>query len=54
MQTYTTQSAIKKGNKDMEVLLRDLEYLATLASLVDSGYRYPKWVLRLIFVGGRC
>jgi hypothetical protein len=28
----------------METLLRDLEYFATLASLKDDGYRYPKYV----------
>jgi alpha-mannosidase len=41
-QTYTTQSKLKQGNRDMETLLRDLEYFATLASLEDKLYQYPK------------
>lgn len=40
--TYTTQSDVKKGNREMETLLRDLEYFATLASLTESSYKYPK------------
>jgi alpha-mannosidase len=41
-QTYTSQTGIKKGNRDMETVLRDLEYFATLAALKDSKYQYPK------------
>lgn len=41
-QTYTTQSKLKQGNRDMETLLRDLEYFATLASLQEGSYEYPK------------
>ena len=41
-QTYTSQTAIKKGNRDMETVLRDLEYFATLAALKDPKYEYPK------------
>jgi alpha-mannosidase len=40
--TYTSQEGLKSGNRKMEKLLRDLEYFATLASLRDSGYMYPK------------
>lgn len=40
--TYTSQTGIKKGNRDMETTLRDLEYFATLASLKDPKYIYPK------------
>ncbi|KAF1813669.1 putative alpha-mannosidase I [Eremomyces bilateralis CBS 781.70] len=47
--TYTTQANNKKNNRQAEVLLRDIEYFATLASIKDlvknttrSGYRYPK------------
>jgi len=41
-QTYTSQTGIKKGNRDMETVLRDLEYFATLAALRDEKYQYPK------------
>jgi hypothetical protein len=47
-QTYTSQTGIKKGNRDMETVLRDLEYFATLAALKDSKYQYPKYVLFFI------
>lgn len=40
--TYTTQANVKKGNRTMERLLRDLEYFATLASLKVDSYAYPK------------
>ncbi|KAL6829648.1 glycoside hydrolase family 38 protein [Trichoderma sp. SZMC 28015] len=41
--TYTTQAKIKLNNRRAEILLHDLEYLATLASIQkDSTYRYPK------------
>ncbi|ORX36276.1 glycosyl hydrolases family 38 N-terminal domain-domain-containing protein [Kockovaella imperatae] len=43
--TYTTQANVKKGNRTMERLLRDLEYFATLASLADPEYKYPKAAL---------
>ncbi|KAA8893384.1 glycosyl hydrolases family 38 N-terminal domain-containing protein [Sphaerosporella brunnea] len=39
--TYTTQSNNKKGNRKAEVLMKDLEMLATYASL-QTDYRYPK------------
>nr|XP_019011845.1 uncharacterized protein I206_03951 [Kwoniella pini CBS 10737]OCF50626.1 hypothetical protein I206_03951 [Kwoniella pini CBS 10737] len=40
--TYTSQEGIKKGNRKMEQLLRDLEYYATLASLQNDDYTYPR------------
>jgi alpha-mannosidase len=39
--TYTTQGRNKRANRQSEFLLHDAEYLATLASLLDSDYRYP-------------
>ncbi|KAI0071984.1 hypothetical protein K474DRAFT_1668357 [Panus rudis PR-1116 ss-1] len=43
--TYTSHGSIKKGNRHSEILLRDLEHVATLASLYKdkrSDYVYPK------------
>lgn len=42
--TYTTQANNKRNNRKAEFLLREIEHLATLASLNKSakGYRYPK------------
>ncbi len=40
--TYTTQANNKYNNRKAEVLLHDVEYLATLASIHDTSYRYPK------------
>jgi alpha-mannosidase len=45
--TYTTQSNNKRGNRKSEVLIHDVEFLATLASLsgdakAEKSYRYPK------------
>ena len=42
--TYTTQANNKRNNRKGEFMLRDLEYLATLASLSDTAgtYKYPK------------
>lgn len=46
--TYTTQANNKRNNRQSEFLMRDIEYLATLASLTDviegkkSSYKYPK------------
>jgi len=39
--TYTTQSRNKRANRQGEFLLHDAEFLAALASVFDSGYRYP-------------
>ncbi|KAF7352563.1 Glycoside hydrolase family 38 protein [Mycena venus] len=41
--TYTSHGSIKKGNRHSEILLRDVEHIATLASLVGKRkYVYPK------------
>lgn len=40
--TYTTQSNNKRNNRQSEVVLRDLELLATIASIKDTAYKYPK------------
>lgn len=40
--TYTTQANNKKHNRKQELMLRDIEYLATLASLKSKSYKYPK------------
>ncbi|KAH7139896.1 alpha-mannosidase [Dactylonectria estremocensis] len=39
---YTTQARTKLFNRSSEVLLHDLELLATIASIQDKGYKYPK------------
>lgn len=39
--TYTTQAAIKRGNRKSEILMRDLELFATAASLKTRNYSYP-------------
>ncbi|KAJ7020033.1 glycosyl hydrolases family 38 N-terminal domain-containing protein [Mycena alexandri] len=41
--TYTSHGSIKKGNRHSEILLRDVEHVATLASLARSKkYVYPQ------------
>ncbi|PSK60530.1 Alpha-mannosidase [Elsinoe australis] len=46
--TYTTQADNKWNNRHSEILLHDIEYYATLATIHDSanslksGYKYPK------------
>ena len=40
--TYTTQANNKLNNRKQEVMLHDIEYLATLASLRSKSYKYPK------------
>ncbi|KAL4246947.1 glycosyl hydrolase 38 family protein [Abortiporus biennis] len=43
--TYTSHGSIKKGNRKSEILMRDVELLATLASLYKfykADYEYPK------------
>jgi alpha-mannosidase len=39
--TYTTQSRNKRANRKNEFLLHDAEFLAALASTLDSAYTYP-------------
>ncbi|KAL5001199.1 glycosyl hydrolases family 38 N-terminal domain-containing protein [Aspergillus recurvatus] len=40
--TYTTQANNKRNNRRAEFLLRELEFLATIASITQSDYEYPK------------
>ncbi|KAI0972557.1 glycoside hydrolase family 38 protein [Xylaria arbuscula] len=40
--TYTTQAKNKLNNRRAEIILRDLELLATVASVKHSSYKYPK------------
>ena len=40
--TYTSQASIKLGNRKSEILMREAEYAATMASLANSDYEYPK------------
>jgi alpha-mannosidase len=41
--TYTTQANNKRNNRKSEILLHDIEYFATLATLGGKkGYEYPK------------
>ncbi|KAI0383823.1 glycoside hydrolase family 38 protein [Hypomontagnella monticulosa] len=40
--TYTTQANNKRNNRKSEFMLRELELLATIASLKFTSYKYPK------------
>lgn len=40
--TYTTQANNKLNNRRSEILMKDLELLATIASLEHEDYTYPK------------
>lgn len=41
--TYTTQANNKRNNRHSEILLHDIEYFATLATIGGKcGYKYPK------------
>ena len=44
--TYTTQARNKRGNRQSEFLLHDAEFLASLASTLDTAYAYPHDTLR--------
>jgi alpha-mannosidase len=44
--TYTSHGSIKKGNRKSEILLRDAEHVAALASIFKGKeYKYPKQTL---------
>ena len=46
--TYTTQANNKLGNRKSEILLHNIEYLATLATIksgLNGSYKYPKETL---------
>ena len=49
--TYTTQSNNKWNNRKSEIMMRDIEYLATLASLKDKTYKYPKEEIDFMWEG---
>ena len=38
---YTSQAAIKRGNRKSELALREAEFLGAMASLLRPEYRYP-------------
>ncbi|KAL6715849.1 Glycoside hydrolase, 38 vacuolar alpha mannosidase [Lecanora helva] len=40
--TYTSQANNKWNNRKTELMLHDIEYLATLATIKDRSYKYPK------------
>ncbi|KAL8951959.1 MAG: hypothetical protein Q9222_002082, partial [Ikaeria aurantiellina] len=40
--TYTSQANNKRNNRMSEIMLHDIEYLATMATLKDGSYKYPK------------
>jgi len=40
--TYTTQANNKWNNRKTEIMMHGVEYLATLASMKDTSYKYPK------------
>ncbi|KAK3941555.1 alpha-mannosidase [Diplogelasinospora grovesii] len=40
--TYTTQANNKRNNRKAETVLRDLELLATIVSIKNKSYKYPK------------
>ncbi|XP_035191627.1 alpha-mannosidase 2C1 isoform X3 [Oxyura jamaicensis] len=39
--TYTTQAQIKKGNRECEQILHDVEVLSALALVQNSSFQYP-------------
>ena len=48
---YTTQANTKLNNRKSEFLLRDIELLATIASIQESSYQYPKRELDTMWEG---
>jgi alpha-mannosidase len=40
--TYTTQANNKLNNRKQEIMMHDIEYLSTLATLKSKKYSYPK------------
>ncbi|XP_068168621.1 alpha-mannosidase 2C1 isoform X2 [Antennarius striatus] len=44
--TYTTQAQIKKGNRQCEILLHDIEIASSLALCQDKTFQYPVEKLR--------
>lgn len=55
---YTSHGSIKRHNRKSEILLHDIEYAATLASLKAFGegqavYQYPKESLDSLWENGK-
>lgn len=48
--TYTTHASIKKGNRKGEILLREAEHAATMASIASAPYHYPQKVSLVLWV----
>ncbi|XP_056138138.1 alpha-mannosidase 2C1 [Lampris incognitus] len=44
--TYTTQAEIKRGNRQCEALLHDIEVVSSLALWRDKAFRYPSDQIR--------
>jgi alpha-mannosidase len=40
--TYTSHGSIKRNNRKLEILLREIEYIGTMASISNKSYAYPK------------
>ncbi|XP_038622895.1 alpha-mannosidase 2C1 [Tachyglossus aculeatus] len=47
--TYTTQAELKKGNRESEQILHDVEVLSCLALARDSSFRYPSAELQRLW-----
>jgi alpha-mannosidase len=47
--TYTTQARNKRANRKSEVLLHNLEFIASMTSLLDPDYKYPADDLRKLW-----
>ncbi|NXS58299.1 MA2C1 mannosidase, partial [Brachypteracias leptosomus] len=47
--TYTTQAQIKKGNRECERMLHDVEVLSTLAMARDGAFQYPSSQLQQLW-----
>lgn len=44
--TYTSMSDNKKYNREMEIILRDLEIMSSFASLLDTEFTYDVTAIR--------
>ncbi|KAM9313462.1 alpha-mannosidase 2C1 [Gastrophryne carolinensis] len=47
--TYTTQAQIKKGNRQCEQLLHNVEFISSIALVQDRGFTYPASKLQHIW-----
>lgn len=48
---YTSHGSIKRWNRKLEIKLHNVEWAATLASLANPAYQYPKKVLDELWEG---